>query len=80
MTVELEEPFAWPQPPQDFEDWSKVDFQLAEKEQADYGERLSPTKDTYVDKGRRERMREQAKALLEGREVWRPGNRPPVGR
>ncbi|GAB7362669.1 hypothetical protein MBLNU230_g2978t1 [Neophaeotheca triangularis] len=80
MTVELEEPFAWPEVPESLDEWSQGEFKQAEKEQEDYGERLGPTRDTYVDKGRRERMREQAKALLEGREVWMPGNRPPVGR
>ena len=72
MTVELERPFVWPEPPSDFKAWNKEQVEMSEKEQKDAGERMGPGRDTYVNKGRRESMREQAKALLEGRARWKP--------
>jgi len=72
MTVELEQPFVWPEEPQDLGAWNQQQHMESERESREYGETIGPTRDTYVDKTRRERMREQAKALLEGREQWRP--------
>lgn len=71
MTVELEVPFAWPDPPEDMEPWLQEygkEFQeMQESQQA----KLSATKDLMVDKTSVKSIAEQAQALLEGREQWR---------
>ena len=73
MTVELEDPFVWPEEVEDFSEWNQKEVRAGEKEQKAYQEKNSGMGDTVVNKERRESMREQAKALLEGRERWRPG-------
>lgn len=72
MTVELERPFVWPEPVEDLSPWNQKEVQESEKEQQQMQKMASPTGDAEVHVERRERMREQAKALLEGRERWRP--------
>ncbi|KAK3638636.1 mitochondrial 54S ribosomal protein YmL41 [Elasticomyces elasticus] len=74
MTVELERPFVWPAEPEDFKPWNKEENKMADQEQSAMQERLGGTKDALtIPTERRVKMREQAKALLEGRERWRPG-------
>ncbi|KAK3073607.1 mitochondrial 54S ribosomal protein YmL41 [Teratosphaeriaceae sp. CCFEE 6253] len=74
MTVELERPFVWPAEPEDFKAWNKAENWAAGEEQEAYQERMGSTSDALaVSQERRVRMREQAKALLEGRERWRSG-------
>lgn len=75
MTVELERPFVWPEETEDMTPWNQEQVQASEKEQKEAGERNRPMGDAMVDENRRERMREQAQALLEGRERWRPAKR-----
>ena len=74
MTVELERPFVWPEEPtdEDYEKFNKKQNIMYEKEQEKFQERMGPTKDTFVDKERSGKMREQAKALLEGKAKWKP--------
>lgn len=72
MTVELEQPFVWPEEIDDFSQWNKSEVDATEKDQRAQQEAMRPTGDAVVNKERRESMREQAKALLEGRERWRP--------
>lgn len=73
MTVELERPFVWPEEPteEDYEKFNKKQVNMYKKETEKFQERLSPTKDTVINTERRESMREQAKALLEGRAKWK---------
>ncbi|KAF2216901.1 hypothetical protein CERZMDRAFT_92972 [Cercospora zeae-maydis SCOH1-5] len=73
MTVELVRPFVWPEEPDDgYSEWSQKDVQNQAKEQEEFQKKTqSTTRDTLVNEERRERMREQAKALLEGRAKWK---------
>lgn len=76
MTIEMDQPFVWPDPPSDEvleQGWSKKTYALAEKEQEDYGESRGRLADARVDTKARERMREMAERLLSGKERWRPG-------
>ncbi|KAK5132297.1 hypothetical protein LTR08_009205 [Meristemomyces frigidus] len=74
MTVELERPFAWPERPDDLTAWNKEETKMANEEQGPLGKRLGPEGDQQgISNDRRTSMREQAKALLEGREKWKPG-------
>ena len=74
MHVELERPFVWPEEPEDYSPWNKDESKLATEEQREFQMELAPDKDRRaVSDVRREKLREQAKALLEGREKWKPG-------
>jgi len=74
MTVELERPFVWPEEPteEEYDKFNKKQNAMYEKEQEKFQERLGPNRDTVINTERREKMREQAKALLEGRAKWKP--------
>lgn len=72
MTVELERPFRWPEEPEDYKPWNKREVEDSEASVKGLQERQGSTGDAVVETERRERMREQAKALLEGREKWKP--------
>lgn len=72
MTVELERPFVWPEEPEDYSEWNMKEVQQSEEEQEKFSKSLAPGADAEEPKERRERMREQAKRLLEGKEKWRP--------
>ncbi|KAK4494193.1 hypothetical protein PRZ48_014491 [Zasmidium cellare] len=72
MTVELARPFVWPAEPEDLSEWNADSVQMASKEQSKFQDAQGTTKDTIVNEERRERMREQAKALLEGKTKWKP--------
>lgn len=72
ITVELARPFVWPKEPQDLSEWNADTNEQASKEQKGLQERSGSTKDTVVNEERRERMKEQAKALLEGKAKWIP--------
>ncbi|KAI9872188.1 MAG: hypothetical protein M1830_001927, partial [Pleopsidium flavum] len=71
MTVEMERAFVWPDTPEDFSPWEKDTYDAAnkaqEREQASY-------QPDAVQKPTTERrsIAEQAQALLEGKEKWRP--------
>lgn len=73
MTVELDKPFVWPERPEDYSEWNKDEFIQAEEAQQEWAEKTGYGKDRYVNEDRRVAMREQAKALLEGKEKWKPG-------
>ena len=80
MTVELERPFVWPERPDDLEPWNAEENRMGGEEQAALGSRLGMQADQQgVSDERRVSMREQAKALLEGREKWKPGMSRGVG-
>lgn len=80
MTVELERPFVWPEEPRDLSAWNQEEVKMSEEEQERMGEAYGPTGDLVVNEERRVAMREQARALLEGKERWRAGGRSGVGR
>lgn len=72
MTVELARPFVWPEEPEDLGEWNAESVKGASKEQRAMQEKSAPTSDTLTNDERRERMKEQAKALLEGKAKWKP--------
>lgn len=72
MTVELVRPFVWPEEPEDgYKDWNRKELADSDEWQKEINEHHGTLKDTIVNKERRERMREQAKALLEGKAKWK---------
>lgn len=74
MTVELARPFVWPAEPAELKDWNREEIEMAEEENEELQKRVGRLADAEpVGEERRSRMREQAKALLEGRERWRSG-------
>lgn len=72
MTVELEEPFQWPEVPEDFKEFNQDQMQSYEEATKAMRDKQAPTGDTVVNEDRRKAMREQAKALLEGKAKWKP--------
>ncbi|KAG9657559.1 hypothetical protein KCU64_g5118, partial [Aureobasidium melanogenum] len=75
MTVELEKPFVFPELPTKDElnaHWNKETHDQGQKDNDKYAEQRGRLADTYVDKDERKSMREQARALLERKEQWKP--------
>lgn len=72
MTVELERPFVWPAPLEDMAAFNQDQVQNYNQETKEMQEKQSPTGDTLINEDRRVAMREQAKALLEGKKQWKP--------
>lgn len=80
MTVELERPFVWPEEPEDYSAWNKQEVEDSEKEQDEFGKKMQRDADTLVNDERRTAMREQARALLEGKQKWKPQTGRSLGR
>ena len=72
MTVELERPFVWPEEPEDYSAWNKEQMEASKEMQEKMSEAEGNRKDLLINEDRRKAMREQAKALLEGRVRWKP--------
>lgn len=72
MTVELERPFVWPEPLEDMAAFAKGRMEGVEEASRQMQEKAAPTGDTVINEDRRKSMREQAKALLEGKAKWKP--------
>jgi len=74
MTVELDRPFVWPEEPESYTPWNKEETKMANEDQMEYQRRQGGDRDALaVPDERRVKMREQARALLEGKQTWRPG-------
>jgi len=73
MTVEMEQPFAWPEEPKDFSPWDKQTYEAAQKDRESLQDTLRPD---YAQQPTKERasIAEQAQALLQGKEKWRPSS------
>lgn len=79
MTVELVRPFVWPEEPKDeYKDWNRKELAESDEWNKEYIQHTGKLKDTLVNKERRERMREQAQALLEGKAKWKPPEAKPI--
>lgn len=71
MTVEMEQPFAWPDVPKDLSLWDQKTFQAAQADRTQEESAMRPD-------ARREPAKDidligaQAKALLSGKEKWKP--------
>ncbi|PGH14114.1 hypothetical protein AJ79_03231 [Helicocarpus griseus UAMH5409] len=72
MTVEMSEPFVWPEEPTDYKPWDKDNFFEAKKYQEDASEAFHPEAQNKPPETRRETIAEQAERLLEGKETWQP--------
>ncbi|KAL2006183.1 hypothetical protein VTN00DRAFT_9837 [Thermoascus crustaceus] len=72
MTIEMTEPFVWPEPPKDMSPWEKDQFFKAEEYQEEQSNRQQPRAAMEPNKAEREAYAEQAKELLEGKRRWRP--------
>ncbi|MCJ1472422.1 hypothetical protein MMC13_001070 [Lambiella insularis] len=64
-------PFVWPEEEKDLEAWDKTAWDAAQKTQEAENEKFGPKKG-QLPRGDRQTMAEQAKALLEGKMIWRP--------
>lgn len=75
MTVELEQPFVWPETPKgdELQAWNNETFHKAKAENDEYGNRRGRLADAMYSSRDRKDMREQAQRLLEGKEKWRAG-------
>ncbi|CAK4034893.1 related to ribosomal [Lecanosticta acicola] len=71
MTVELVRPFVWPPEPESFSAWNKGETEQMNKTSKDVQKQQGQAAKTYINKDRAERMREQAKELLEGKVRWK---------
>lgn len=71
MTVELQRPFVWPEEPEDYQEWNRKEVEGSSEEQEKAQEKERPSGATMAPEERMESMREQAKALLEGKAKWK---------
>ena len=74
MTVLMEEPFVWPEPPDEEaleEEFNVTQFRAGQELQQLTQEQQAKG-DRFVDETDREAMRAQAKRLLAGKERWKP--------
>lgn len=78
MTVELEKPFVWPDPPEDFTKWDKERYDLMfnknedqkvmERRNADASYKRRPV--YFADRPENTSLRRQAERLLRGEVKW----------
>jgi large subunit ribosomal protein L23 len=73
MTVQLVRPFVWPEEPESYKEWDMENMKASVEEGKEQQKIMGSDKDTIVNEERREKMREQAKLLLEGKARWKPG-------
>lgn len=71
MTVEMDKPFVFPKEPEDYEAFDQKRYEAAGEANKKYEEMRGRLSDAKFDKDDMERMREQAKALLEGKARWK---------
>ena len=79
MTVELERPFVWPEPPEDYSAWNQNEVEESEKEGEKRRDQMMPSADTIINEERRKGMREHARELLEGKRKWKPATSTILG-
>lgn len=72
MTVELERPFVWPEALEEYSAFNQDQQTGYDEMQKKTEKQNSGTGDTMINEERRTAMREQAKALLEGKAKWKP--------
>jgi len=72
MTVEMTEPFVWPEEPDDLSPWEKETYYQAQKEQTKFQDSLAPDAARKAPEAKRKLLAEQAKLMLEGKETWKP--------
>ncbi|KAL2864674.1 mitochondrial 54S ribosomal protein uL23m [Aspergillus lucknowensis] len=72
MTVEMKQPFVWPDVPEDMSPWEKDQFYKAAKYQDQIQKAQRPEAGMEPNKEEREAFEEEAKKLLDGSKPWRP--------
>ncbi|KAL4784930.1 ribosomal protein L23-domain-containing protein [Aspergillus varians] len=72
MTVEMKQPFVWPESPKDMEAWEKDQFFKAAKYQDEVQKAQRPDAGMKSNDEAREVFGEEAKKLLSGEKPWRP--------
>ncbi|KAL4887492.1 hypothetical protein BJY04DRAFT_3252 [Aspergillus karnatakaensis] len=72
MTVELKEPFVWPDAPKDMSPWERDQYFKAEQYQTKLQDAQKPDAGMQANKDERESLEEEAKKLLSGEKEWRP--------
>lgn len=70
--MELERPFVWPAELEDMAQFNQDQVQNYNEETKALQDKQGSLGDTIVNEERRVSMREQAKALLEGKAKWKP--------
>jgi large subunit ribosomal protein L23 len=72
MTVELVEPFVWPEEIEDLSPWEGETFWSSGKESLAFQKTLQPDAIMKPNEKHRKSIAEQAKDLLEGKTQWKP--------
>ncbi|EFR03224.1 mitochondrial ribosomal protein subunit L23 [Nannizzia gypsea CBS 118893] len=72
MTIEMTEPFVWPEEPRDFEQWEQKTFFEAKKMQEDFQASYAHDAPMKAPTRKRELLAKQAKQVLKGEEQWQP--------
>ncbi|KAL4937411.1 hypothetical protein BDV06DRAFT_215906 [Aspergillus oleicola] len=73
MTVEMKDPFVWPEVPEKMDAWEKDQFHKAARYQQDMGRRNNPQiVSTELQEGESDALTKEAKKVLGGEKPWRP--------
>ncbi|KAH8705117.1 hypothetical protein BGW36DRAFT_332217 [Talaromyces proteolyticus] len=72
MTIEMTQPFVWPDPPKDDSPWDKDNFYEIQKESKAEQRSRQPKAAMEAPEKKRTALEQQAKDLLEGKITWRP--------
>ncbi|KAF9888708.1 54S ribosomal protein L23, mitochondrial [Aspergillus nanangensis] len=72
MTVEMKQPFVWPENPTDMAPWEKDQFFKAAKYQSALQDEQRPDAPMKANKEEREVFDDEAKKILDGSKPWRP--------
>ncbi|PLN79164.1 ribosomal protein L23 family protein [Aspergillus taichungensis] len=72
MTVEMKEPFVWPDAPKDMSAWEQEQFHNTSKYQKDMQRAQRPDAGMEPNKEARKEYEADAKKLLDGSKAWRP--------
>jgi len=75
MTVEMQEPFVWPESPEDMTPWDNEHYTKSEEYQKNAKPEATGRRSKHAlepDEEDRGAFEKQAKELLEGKRVWRP--------
>ncbi|RAL58670.1 hypothetical protein DID88_002976 [Monilinia fructigena] len=71
MMVEMERPFVWPEEPTDFSDWDQEGSKKRKEFEQELQEGMYPDAKQKPSKERLS-IAEQARAILQGKKVWKP--------
>ncbi|EGD90130.1 hypothetical protein H112_02603 [Trichophyton rubrum D6] len=72
MTIEMTEPFVWPEEPEDFGPWERDTFFEAKKMQEDFQAAHAHDAPMKAPTRKRQMLAEQAEQVLKGEEQWQP--------